>query len=138
MRTLKRNKQKMYYSLMGTDEDRVPIFDYYRDDDGNEYKIESGEYIIPYLSPEEFSGNIAMSGGDAEASEFGLNTADYEAILVVSKDSIPIDEKSVIWFDSEPIYNREGIVNEKSADYSVVKHIPSLNVDRYALKKVVK
>ena len=61
MRTLKRHKQKMYYSLMGTDEDRVPIFDYYRDDDGNEYKIESGEYIIPYLSPEEFSGNIAMS-----------------------------------------------------------------------------
>lgn len=138
MRTLNKNKQKMYYSLMGSEDERVPIYDYYKDDEGNEYKLESGEYVIPYLTPEEFSGNISMSGGDSEASEFGLNTADYEAILVVPKSLLPINEKSVIWFENEPQYNREGIVNEKSADYKVIKHIPSLNFDKYALKKVVK
>lgn len=138
MRTLNKNKQKMYYSLMGSEDDRVPIYDYYKDDEGNEYKLESGEYVIPYLPPVEFFGNIAMSGGDSEASEFGLNTADYEAILVVPKSLLPINEKSVIWFENEPQYNREGIVNEKSADYKVIKHIPSLNFDKYALKKVVK
>lgn len=138
MRTLKKNKQKMYYSLMGSEDDRVPIYDYYRDEDGNEYKLESGEYVIPYLNPEEFSASISMSGGESEATAFGLSTSDYEAVIVTGKNSLPIDEKSVIWFESEPEYNKDGVINEKTADYTVVKYIPSLNVDKYALKKVVK
>lgn len=138
MRTLNKNKQNMWYSLEGSAKDAVPVYDYYVDSEGKEIPIETGETKVPYLKPVLFAGNIAMSGGNAEAAEFGLSLADYEAILVMDKDSLPITETSVIWHNTEPQCNKDGTVDEKSADYSVVKISPSLNLVRYVLKKVVK
>ena len=138
MRTLNKNKQAMWYSLQGKEEDRVPVYEYYIGSDGVEYPIETGEYKIPYQPPVKFEGNIATSGGDAEAVEYGLNLADYEAILIVDKDSLPITETSVIWHNTAPEYNKDGTVNQFSADYIVVKDSPSLNLAKYVLKEVVK
>jgi len=64
--------------------------------------------------------------------------ADYEAILVMDKDSIPVTETSLIWHNTEPQYNDDGTVNEHSADYRIVKKSPSLNICAYALKRMVK
>ena len=135
MRMLNRNKQKMHYALYGKE---VPIYDYYTDSEGNKIPLDTGETKITYENPVEFFGNIALSGGESEAVEFGLNLADYEAILVVAKNTLPIDETSRIWHNTEPTYNEDGTVNEVSADYTVVKVSPSLNVDKFVLKKVVK
>ena len=135
MMMLNRNKQKMYYALYGKE---VPIYDYYIDSEGNEIPLETGETKIVYENPVEFLGNISLSGGESEAVEFGLNLADYEAILVVAKNTLPIDETSRIWHNTEPTYNEDGTVNESSADYKVVKVSPSLNVDKFVLKKIVK
>ena len=135
MMMLNRNKQKMYYALYGKE---VPIYDYYTDSEGNKIPLETGETKIVYENPVEFLGNISLSGGESEAVEFGLNLADYEAILVVAKNTLPIDETSRIWHNTEPTYNEDGTVNELSADYTVVKVSPSLNVDKFVLKKIVK
>lgn len=135
MRMLNRNKQKMYYALYGKE---VPIYEYYIDSDGNEIPLETGETKIVYENPVEFLGNISLSGGESEAVEFGLNLADYEAILVVAKNTLPINEASRIWYNTEPTYNEDGTVNESSADYKVAKVSPSLNVDKFVLKKIVK
>ena len=135
MRMLNRNKQKMYYALYGKE---VPIYEYYIDSDGNEIPLETGETKIVYENPIEFLGNISLSGGESEAVEFGLNLADYEAILVVAKNTLPINETSRIWHNTEPTYNEDGTVNESSADYMVAKVSPSLNVDKFVLKKIVK
>ena len=132
---LNRNKQKMYYALYGKE---VPIYDYYIDSEGNKIPLDTGETKITYENPVEFFGNIALSGGESEAVEFGLNLADYEAILVVAKNTLPINETSRIWHNTEPTYNEDGTVDELSADYTVVKVSPSLNVDKFVLKKVVK
>jgi hypothetical protein len=135
MRTLNKNKQKMYYA----NQDReVPITETYYDDDGNAYELDTGETELVYGEPIEFCGNIAMSGGEAEAVEFGLNLADYEAVLLVGKNTLPIDETSRIWHTSEPAKDDKGYTNEYSADYRIVKISPSLNYDKYVLKKVVK
>ena len=135
MRTLRKNAQKMYYA----NQDReVPIYEEYTDEDGNTYPLDTGETKLVYGEPIEFDGNIAMSGGEAEAQEFGLNLADYEAVLVVDKNTLPIDETSRIWHTSEPTNNDEGYTDEYSADYRIVKISPSLNFDKYVLKKVVK
>lgn len=135
MRTLNKNKQKMYYA----NQDReVPITETYYDDEGNAYELDTGETKLVYGEPVEFDGNIAMSGGEAEAQEFGLNLADYEAVLVVDKNTLPIDETSRIWHTSEPTNDDEGYTDEYSADYRIVKISPSLNFDKYVLKKVVK
>lgn len=135
MRMARVNKQKMHYALYGKE---VPIYDYYTDNEGNKIPLDTGETKITYENPVEFFGNIALSGGESEAVEFGLNLADYEAVLVVAKNTLPIDETSRIWHNTEPTYNEDGTVNEVSADYTVVKVSPSLNVDKFILKKVVK
>lgn len=135
MRTLRKNAQKMYYA----NQDReVPITETYYDDEGNAYELDTGETELVYGEPIEFYGNIAMSGGEAEAQEYGLSLSDYEAILVVSKNTLPIDETSRIWHTSEPTNNDKGYTDEYSADYRIVKISPSLNFDKYVLKKVVK
>lgn len=135
MRTLNKNAQKMYYA----NQDRlVPIYEEYTDEDGNTYPLDTGETKLVYGEPVEFKGNIAMSGGEAEAQEFGLNLSDYSAILLVSKNALPITETSLIWHTTEPTKDSDGNTDEYSADYRIVKISPSLNFDKYVLKKVVK
>lgn len=131
MRTLNKNKQKMYYANL------IDVLqEEYVDEDGNRYP--TGEPKNIYSEPIEFKGNIAMSGGEAEAQEFGLNLADYEAVLLVGKNTLPVDETSRIWHTSEPTKDDKGYTDEYSADYRIVKISPSLNFDKYVLKKVVK
>ncbi len=131
MMMLNQNKQKMYYAtLIDT------VSDIYIDEEGNEYP--TGESKNIYSEPIEFFGNIAMSGGEAEAQEFGLNLADYEAILVVGKNTLPLTETSLIWHENEPKIDVDNKADEYSADYRIVKISTSLNFDKYVLKKVVK
>lgn len=155
MRTLNRNKQQMYYSLLGTeqeiyvlDDDGNKILDYVDDDLIEYYRTEK---VVLYTPPVKFYGNIAMSGGEARMVEYGINQDQYEAKLVVGEGLLPIDETSRIWYENEPktslvecwfVGNENKsyieIPDEFSADYTVVKLIPSLNNDVYALKKIVK
>lgn len=135
MRTLNKNKQKMYYA---NQDKEVPITETYYDDEGNAYELDTGETELVYGEPIEFKGNIAMSGGEAEAQEFGLNLADYEAVLLVGKNTLPINEQSRIWHTSEPAKDDKGYTDEYSSDYRIVKISPSLNYDKYVLQKVVK
>lgn len=142
MRTLNKNKQKMHYA----NQDReVPIMETYYDDEGNAYEYDTGETELVYGEPIEFKGNIAMSGGEAEAVEFGISTSDYEAVLLLSKGEkdkegnvIALKETSLVWFETEPQKDEKGYTDEFSADYRVIKPSPSLNTVRYVLKKVVK
>ena len=135
MRTLNKNKQKMQYSLyLG----ELPIYEKWIDNDGIEHLIDTGEKKPTYSEPIVFYGSISMSGGESESVEYGLNLADYGAILVVAKGMLPIDETSLIWLNSEPKFEEDGTVDKTSADFSIAKVSPSLNVDKYVLKKVVK
>ena len=135
MRTLNKNKQVLFYA---NQDKEVPITETYYDDEGNAYELDTGETELVYGEPIEFKGNIAMSGGEVDAQEFGLNLADYEAVLLVGKNTLPLTETSRIWHTSEPTKDDKGYTDEYSADYRIVKISPSLNFDKYVLKKVVK
>lgn len=123
-------------NLHPLDEDNENIV--YIEVDGERVPVETGEMSLTYSRPKQFSGNIMPGGGKAQAEAFGLNVGDYEAVLVVDKNKLPITETSRIWFESEPEYNEDGTVNYFTADYTVVKPSPSINNDMFALKKVVK
>ena len=125
----------MYYALVGG---LIPVYDYYTDSEGNKIPLDTGEVEIGYYTPVSFDGNIAMSGGESENVAFGIDKSQYSAVLVTDKDLLPIDETSLIWFETEPSFISEGVVDKYSADYTVVKKIPSLNGVKYLLKKVVK
>ena len=142
MRTLNKNKQKMKYSIKG---ERKPIYEtdsdgniiYYEDEEGNRIPIETGSYTSGWGEPTEFKGNIAMSSGEVEAKEFGLSVADYDAVLVLDKNEVPLEEGSLIWHEKEVKFKADGEVDTTSADYTVKKVANSLNSAKYVLKAVV-
>lgn len=155
MRTLNKNKQEMYYSLLGAeqeiyvlDDDGNRISDY-TDNDGIEYY--RTEKVVLYTPPVKFYGNIAMSGGEARMVEYGLNQDQYEAILIAMLGELPVTETSKIWLKSKPkttlmeywfVGNDEKIImevpDEFSADYSIIKIDESKNSVTYILKQIVK
>lgn len=146
MRMLARNKQKLKYSLfLGrqpiyvTDEEGNPVIEYV-DDDGNIYYKETGSYTSGWSIPVEFFANISQSSGEAEATAYGLSIADYDAVIITSNGYVPLAEGSRIWQNSEVSFKDEENtdVDDKSADYAVVRVLNSLNATKYLLKAVVK
>ena len=144
MRVLARNRQKLKYSLQNGE---IPVYQtdndgniIYEDIDGVKVPIETGEYEIGYSKPVDFMANIAMSGGEAEAQEFGLSVSDYNAVVVCIKDAFPITETSLIWHKSKPVYKdtEQTIIEPNSADYRVIKVSESLNFVKYVLKRIEK
>lgn len=141
MRSLKKNQQKLFFSQFS---EAATI--YQRDEDGNIVYIEADGERIPvilgemagYSEPKEFYANIAMSGGEVEAREYGFDIGSYEAVLVLSDKTLGIIETSRIWHTTEPKINTDGTVDGDSADYSVLAVKPSLNGMKYLLKKLPK
>lgn len=127
MRCLKKNKQKMYYALYSTSTEEktgetIII-------DGKTVPVEIGSTKKTYGTPVEFWGNISMSGGSVYETEYGIDVSSYSAVLAMNKNEIPIDEHSLIWFESP---------TTDKADYKVVKVVPSLNVSKYLLQRIEK
>lgn len=148
MRCLNKNKQKMYYSLLigeavnyAKDANGNKIVEWTDTQTGEVHYRETGTKKLVYSEPVPFKGNIAMSGGDVDRAEFGVDMNKYEAVLVTNKNYIPISETSILWYKTKPVTYVEDDVTyavASSADYKVLKVSPSLNVDRYILDKVVK
>lgn len=144
------NKQAMKYSLQGQ---TVTIYErdddgnilYYTDNDGEPYLDSEGDKIPKILEektgfsePVDFKANIAFSGGEAQSKEYGFDTADFDAILLTDRNTLPIQKGDLIWLDSKPTYTSDGLVDETSADFTIVGIKPALYSTKYMLKAVVK
>jgi len=73
--------------------------------------------------------------------EYGISDENYEAVLVLNKDQIPLKDTSLIWYQTEPNTKEiDGVkyADDATADYKVLRSVPSLNNDRFILAKVVK
>lgn len=159
MRTLNKNKQKMFFSQFlatgmryDTDDEWNPI--YYETDEGERIYTETSENMGYYSKPQEMKANITESGGEAEAMEYGLSVADYEAVLVYGRGEYPLKEGDYIWLDDTEVgyeYNGQEVPVEidgekvmmktpdvSTADYIVLKVPKSLNFQKAILKAVVK
>ena len=140
MRGLSRNKQSLYYSLLGepqpiyaTDEQGNIIYD---NIDGQQIPRETGDTTDGYADPVPFEGNIAKGTGRAEAESFGVDDSAYDAVLYVPKGKLPLEEMTLFWYKNEPQY-KGGQVDKTSADYRVVRVPPCLDEMVYLLSKVV-
>lgn len=140
MRDCKKNQKELYYATYSDQ-----ITEYYRDSEGNIIYDEIDGEQIPrikceragYANPVLFYANISAGKGTAQEEVFGVSL-DYTKTISTSDMSLPLDEKILVWFETEPTYNADGTVNEASADYSVVGIAKSLNNVVYALKKRAK
>lgn len=105
--------------------------------DGETVEVENGSSSQGYTQPYPFKGNITFTGGEVYETEYGIDLSNYSAILVMNKGEIPIDEHSLIWYNTEP-----RLIGDKAdpstADFKVVKLVPSLNVDKYLLQRIEK
>lgn len=153
MRMLRKNQQKMMYALQIAE---IPEFEYYEDEDGNKYPvgiIPNGKTEIVYGEVTEFYASISQSGGEAEAIEYGLSTSDYEAILLIPLNSVPLKEGALIWYQSEPKFKHIEVDMEvdgksitlngdypirESADYYIVSIRNSLNFSKIILQAINK
>ena len=139
MRQLRRNKQKMFYSLYTED---VPI--YAKDEEGNILTTDVDgvevpvvdSYVSAYTEAVEFKANISFDSGETRLAEYGLNVGDYNAVISADKGVLPFDEQTLIWHNSEPEY-KEGVIVPESADYRIIAVKTSLNEERFILKKRV-
>ena len=135
------NKQAMKYALQGQ---TVTVYE--KDEDGNPkfYETEDGEKIyytheeIGFSEPVDFRANISFDGGEAQNKEYGFNVADFDAVLLTDRGEYPFKKGDVIWLDSEPAKDENGLVDSTSADFTIVGVKPSLYSVKYMLKAVVK
>lgn len=132
----------------------IPEFEteYYEDKEGNKFPMSvdpTGKTEVVYSEPVSFLASISMSGGEAEAVEYGLSTESFEAIIVYSNGAVPLTEGSLIWIKSEPQFKHIEIeVDENeingdfpiatSADFRVIKINESINFTRAILRAVNK
>lgn len=142
MRQMWQNKQKLYYAIPAGEQQPV----YERDEDGNiiyqtidgeEVPKETGIWETPYSEPVPFYGNINSGNtGYAIARAYGISTGNFDAVLCMRKGEIPIDVTSLIWYNKEPVFRKDGTVDPGSANYSVRRVPPCLDEIIYLLRKV--
>ena len=138
MRTPRRIQQKMFYSQ--PDE---KITAYKRDKDGNiiydvktHLPLKTGENRVGYGEAIEFRNSITADLTADELAAFGAD-ANSKAKLTYRNGEYSFMTGTRIWRTSEVEYIG-GNVNEKTADYEVVKVIKGRNFTRCLLKEIVK
>ncbi len=128
MRTLKKNKQKMFYSLYVG---RETIYKYddagnkiisYVDSDGNVYYEDEGTTEPHYKEPVEFRACITSSLNELHARAYGVDQSSIYSEIVCKKGYLPLEYGTKIWRTSEIEWLDEEnhIPNADSADYTVV------------------
>lgn len=123
MRNLKKNQQKLYYSMYVG---RVPVLD----SEG----YETGDYETGYTAPISFSANISAGRGDAQNEVFGKEL-DFSRTISTTDMTCPINEHSLIWIETEPVLKPDGTADPDSADYTVAtRPAKSLNSIMIAIK----
>lgn len=147
MRTLKKNKQKMYYASQVSN---VEV--YQRDENGNivykEFTYDGITERVPvsigiletaYSEPEVLYANICSQLTDVQLSPYGSDTDKSYATIVLDKEEPVLKIGTRIWCNSEVKYNEDGSVDEYSADYSVTDaYLEELNENSYRLQKLTK
>ena len=139
MRSLKKNKQTLYYANFVAD---IPIYAY--DENGNVLTTNVDGVDVPviesyhsgYGEVTEFEANISFDSGQTVMAEYGLDTSKYNAIINATKGELPFNEQTIIWHTSSPQYKDKQVLPE-SADYKVIAIKTSLNEERFILKKLV-
>lgn len=141
MRSLKKNKQGLWYSTYANQ-----IIIYERDENGeivyDEIDGEKYPRIIAeragYNKPVFFDANVSAGKGTAQEDVFGKDI-DFTRTISTTDLTLPIDELSLVWIETEPKYFEDGTVDPNSADYKVAaKPARSLNQLMIALKALPK
>lgn len=124
MRSLNRNKQRIYYSLYSS---KTPILD--------EYGNQTGEYETTYATPVALDINVSAARGTSDVEQFGINL-NYSKSMVTNDLTCPIDETSRLWVGKDAFETVEEVTTVTPHNYVVVSVAKSINSITYAIKEV--
>lgn len=140
MRLQRKNKKWITYSLF----DRIePV---YKQDEYGNVVTETIDYeLVPveigqrelYTKPERKLVSFSTGGKSAIKDEYGIDETDWNAMIMVELGRLYLDSKSLVWRNNSVKYREDGSVDPNSAEYKVVRVLPSNTVQRYLLQKVV-
>lgn len=140
MRLQRKNKVYITYSLFDHVE---PVYkqDEYGNTvmaviDGDQVPIEVGQREV-YTTPEKKLVSFSTGGKSAIRDEYGIDDTDWNAMIMVELGRLNLDSKSLVWRNNSVAYRDDGTVDPNSAEYRVVRSLPSNTVHRYLLQKVV-
>ena len=125
MRSLARNKQKIYYSLYTGQSSDI------RDEYGNV----TGEPQLTYADPVEYHINVSAARGTADLEQFGINE-NYTKTMVTNDVNCPISETTRLWIDKEAMVTEDEVTTITPHNYVVVSVARSINSVTYAIKEV--
>ena len=114
MRTLFRNKQKIYYANYVSSSCITDENGFY-----------TGEKEVIYTTPAEADVNVSASRGEASVELFGTDL-NYTNTIITEKD-FGWDENTILWV---------GLTSSMPHNYKVVSVAKSINCNAYAIRKV--
>lgn len=143
MRTLKRNKQHLWFAVPGEKIPRYMVDDegniiYTTDSDGVSIPVETGEFDISYSDPVHFMGYVGSQLENAITRAWGSDNTNNFAVLVLSKHEksddgnfIELTNGTLVWKGRMP-----SDMSEQGATYVVDGVMDEeLNETSYYLRK---
>lgn len=143
VRTLRKNKQKMYYSLYKAasevyDEEGTSVRYIYDSEIGTSIPVEIGTQKAEYYPPVEFKANITSNLNEMHIRAYGVDQSSIYSKLIADKGQLPLKVGAIIWRESEIEWEDEvqRIPKQESSDYTVVGLLTEYqNNDFYLLQR---
>lgn len=128
MRTLKKNKQKMYYSLYSTSSEILDtdgsgnVREIFDEEAGTSIPVTIGTLKSVYATPVKFHANITSNLNKLHIEAYGVDQSAIYSELIVPKGRVPLKIGAIIWRESEIQWEDEehGIPLQSSSDYTVM------------------
>lgn len=125
MRTLRKNRQKMYYSIpvgngKAYERDKNGNIKYTTMPDGTVVPISKGGLETEYSTPVEFSACITSRLNEMHSASYGVSQSSIYSELCVRKGYMPLKYGMKIWKESEIKWIiPDKVPNPDSADFTV-------------------
>lgn len=132
MRVLRRNRQPFWYSLLLRKEDIL-----------SSEGVPTGRFKLIYDDPKMAYGNVSASSGstinrataNVNQRQFG-ETVDYDRVIVCDDMTLPVEESTLIWYETEtPVLQEDGTFNIPY-NYIVTRVAHTLTVFSITLRQV--
>ena len=127
MRSLRKNKQRMYYSLYRAaeevyEEEGTSVRTIIDEETGEEIPVEIGTQKAVFLPPQEFYANITSNLNEMHIKAYGVDQSSIYSRIIADKGQLPLKVGSIIWRESPIQWDDElkRIPKQASADYVVV------------------
>ena len=127
MRSLRKNKQRMYYSLYKAaeevyEEEGTSVRTIIDEETGEEIPVEVGTQKAVYLPTVEFFANITSNLNEMHIKAYGVDQSSIYSRIIAEKGQLPLKVGSMIWRESDIEWDDKlrRIPKQASADYVVV------------------